>query len=390
MLSRRSFLRASSLLAVAPTVPVFIARSAAAVAPNRDRRVLVVVQLDGGNDALNTVVPHADPIYQKLRPRLRLQAKDLIRLSETLGLHSALKSLGKLLEAGQLAVIPGVGYPNPSRSHFRSMSIWHTARLGPNEHSGPGWLGRALGPSAGPTYVVGGGNPKALRGDRSTVIGMSSIAGMLLTNPEDAQKAVGPEPADDLLAFVRRQAVDAHSASARLRQVSSKDSAARYPRTGLGDNLKRIARLLKADLWARVYYTIQGGYDTHGGQHIRHPGLLSDLAGSIAAFFADLTSAGLAERVVVLAFSEFGRTIKENGGDGTDHGTAGCVFLAGPGVKGGLFGSMPSLTDLCEGEPKMTTDFRQVYATALQAWLGLPSRAALGGVFEPLALFRAS
>src|SRR5262245_14713224 len=147
MLSRRTFLQ-SSLLALSPTVPLFVARTARAAEPGKDRRVLVVVQLDGGNDALNTIVPHADPNYAKLRPRLKIQAKDVIKLTDEIGLHPQLRPLDKLLQGGQLAAIPGVGYPNPNRSHFRSMAIWHTARFDPEEHSSYGWLGRALDPDA--------------------------------------------------------------------------------------------------------------------------------------------------------------------------------------------------------------------------------------------------
>src|SRR5262249_16815330 len=155
MLTRRTFLHTSSLLALAPTVPGFLARTARACAPQRDKRVLVVVQLDGGNDALNTVVPHADPNYEKLRPRLKVAKKDLLKVTDTGGMHPALKPLGELLEKGQLAVLPGVGYPNPNRSHFESMAIWHTARFDPEERKGYGWLGRALDTQPADSLLVG-------------------------------------------------------------------------------------------------------------------------------------------------------------------------------------------------------------------------------------------
>src|SRR3989440_4751328 len=175
MLSRRAFLQSSSLLALAPAVPLFLARTARAAGTDRDRRVLVVVQLDGGNDALNTVVPHADPAYQKLRPKLKLDPKNLVKLTDDLGLHPALRPLDKVLQAGHLTVLPGVGYPNPNRSHFESMAVWHTARFDEEEQRSHGWLGRALDPSAGTAYMVGGAVPVALRGRRSTAVSLSRV-----------------------------------------------------------------------------------------------------------------------------------------------------------------------------------------------------------------------
>jgi uncharacterized protein (DUF1501 family) len=386
MLTRRSFLQSSSLLALAPTVPLFVAGTARATAADKDARVLVVVQLDGGNDALNTAVPHADPSYQKLRPKLKLDPKTLVKLTDDLGLHPALKPLDKLLQAGHLGVLPGIGYPNPNRSHFESMAIWHTARFDPEERKTHGWIGRALDPSAGTAYMVGGSVPVALRGRRSAAVALGRVEDVLLADPETARRSVGPESSDDLLAFVRRQAVDAQAAAERVSALTGGDGAS-YPATGLAGRLKLVARLLKADLGARVFYTAQAGYDTHANQRFTHSGLLSEFAGAVAAFFDDLTTAGLAERVVLVAFSEFGRTIKENGSAGTDHGTAGVVFLAGPGVKAGVTGTMPSLTELEKGEPRMTTDFRGVYAAALTDWLGLPADG-LGGTFERPAVLR--
>jgi uncharacterized protein (DUF1501 family) len=388
MLTRRELIQ-SSLLALAPTVPLFVARTARAATASKDRRVLVVVQLDGGNDALNTVVPHADPVYEKLRPKLKIARKRLVKLTDKLGMHPALKPLDPLLQAGQLAVVTGVGYPNPNRSHFESMAIWHTARLDREDRRGYGWLGRALDPRVGTAYVVGGAVPRALRGRRSAAVALSGEKELLLADPSAAKQAVGPESKADLLAFVRRQAVDAQSAAGKIAKVARTGGDAAYPGTGLAERLKLAARLMKSEMGSRVFYTVQPGYDTHAGQAFTHFNLLSTFAGAVAAFFADLKAARLADRVALLAFSEFGRTIEENGSAGTDHGTAGVVFLAGPGVKGGAAGAIPSLTDLVAGEPKMTTDFRRVYASVLEGWLGLPPKEVLGGPFERLPLFRA-
>ena len=390
MLTRRSFLRSSSLLALSPTVPLFVARSLQGVAPDNAARVLVVVEQDGGNDALNTVVPYADPNYAKLRPRLKLDPKAVFRLDDSVGLHPSLRPLAKLFEAGQLAVLPGVGHPNvaASRSHFESVAIWHTASLDRDDHKGYGWLGRALDPSAGNLFSVGVNVPTALRGRRSSAVAFNRIEEVLLSDPLAAKHSIGPEGGGDLLAFVRRQAVDAHAATGKLAKLAGEKSGPSYPQTALADRLKLVSRLLKADVGARVFYTQQSGYDTHARQSFAHASLLGEFAGAVAAFFADLKESKLAERVTLVTFSEFGRTIKENGSAGTDHGTAGAMFLAGPSVKGGVLGRMPSLTDLVGGEPKATTDFRGVYAALVGTWLGIPAEGVLGGRFGPVSIFR--
>lgn len=387
MLTRRSFLQSSSLLALAPAVPLFVARSARAAAPDKDARVLVVVELDGGNDALNTVVPHADPEYAKLRPKLKHDPKTLVKLADGVGLHRALKPLDGLLQAGRLAVVPGVGYPNPNRSHFESMAVWHTASTDADDRKGYGWLGRALDPARGNLFAVGGEVPTALRGRRSTAVAFNRLDEVTLADPRAATAGAGPEGADDLLGFVRRQAVDAHAAAETLAKLGADRGGTSYPQTALADRLRTVSRLLKAGLGPRVFYTQQSGYDTHSQQGFPHADLLGGFAGAVAAFFADLAESKLADRVTLLAFSEFGRTVKENGSGGTDHGTAGACFVAGPTVKGGLAGSMPSLTDLDGGEPKMTTDFRSVYAALLGGWLGVPAEGVLGGRFDPAPLF---
>jgi uncharacterized protein (DUF1501 family) len=387
MFNRREFLKTSSLLALAPTVPVFLARTAGATTAAKDNRVLVVVQLDGGNDALNTVVPFADPDYIRLRPNLGISQNDVIRLNDTLGLHPALRPLERLMDAGHLAVVPGVGYPNPSRSHFTGMAVWHTALLDPADHTGYGWLGRALDSSSGSSCAVHGSVPNALRGRRSRAMALLDLQEMFLANTAVSRDVPSNADTDNLLAFIRRQAADGYATADQIAELVRQSQEGSYPSTGLARRLQLVGRLLRANLGARVLYAVQSGYDTHSGQRFTHRGLLEDFAGAVAAFFTDLRAAGLADRVALLAFSEFGRTIQENASGGTDHGTAGCVFLAGPGVKGGVCGAMPSLTDLDNGEPRMTTDFRRVYATVLEDWLGLSGRDVLGGQFERVGLF---
>jgi uncharacterized protein (DUF1501 family) len=390
--TRRTFLKSSALLALAPTVPAFLARTARAARPARDGRALVVVQLDGGNDGINTVVPFADEGYAKNRKNLRIPRERLIKVNDSVGLHPALDGFGKLLQAGRLAVVQAVGYPNPNRSHFESMAIWHTARLDAAEHTGEGWLGRGLeGAPGGGSMLVGPGTPPvALRGRRAVASAIERPDDFTLAPGADPRKALGGEgPADDLTAFVRRSMLDAYATADRLAATAAdKGEDARYPSSALGERLRLVARLLKAGVGARVFYTLQPGYDTHSGQAFPHQNLLSELSGAVTAFLDDLAAAGLADRVVVLCFSEFGRRVAENGSAGTDHGTAGPVFLAGHGVRGGLVGKTPSLLDLEGGDLKMGIDFRQVYATVLEDLLGVAARAALAGDFARLPLFR--
>jgi uncharacterized protein (DUF1501 family) len=397
MLTRRGFLarglRDSTLIAMAPTLPGFLARTARAAEAVRDGRVLVVVQLDGGNDGINTVVPFRDKGYARYRKAIRLPEKRLIKITRELGLHPAMGDAAKLLESGRLAIVPGVGYPNPSRSHFHSRAIWQSARLDRREHTGLGWIGRALDGGApprdgGPAAMLIGPDspPPALRGRRSVSAALDRLDDYALAGSD---RRIPATREDELGGFLRRSLLDAYATADRLVAVArSRDSQGAYPDSELGRRLRLAARLIQAGLGTCVYYLEQGDYDTHGHQLARHAPLLEDLCGSLAAFLDDLAAAGLDERVAVMVFSEFGRRVQENGTLGTDHGTAGPVFLAGPCVRPGLVGPYPSLTDLQDGDLKMTVDFRRVYAGVLEGWLGLPAQEAVGGPFEPLPLFR--
>ncbi len=395
MLSRRAFLKSSTLLSLAPTVPAFLTQAARAARPEADGRVLVVVELNGGNDGINTVVPFKDEGYAKYRKNLRLPAGELVKVNDRIGLHPALGGLGKLLESGRLAVVQGVGYPNPSRSHFRSMAVWQTGRPAPPE-GGRGWLGLALDGAAPPadgspaSVLVGTeGPPPALRGERTAPAGLAQLDDLLLAGLDDPRKAaLPPGPGDDVRAFVSRTLLDAYATAERLKEAGRVKDGGAYPATGLGRRLRLVARLLKAGFGTRVYYAVQAGYDTHHLQMLQHATLLGELGGALRAFLDDLRGARLDGRVAVLVFSEFGRRVAENGSLGTDHGTAGPVFLAGPCVRAGLVGEAPSLLDLRDGDLRMGLDFRRVYAAVLRDWLRLPAREALGGEFEPLPLFR--
>ena len=396
MLTRRNLLKRSSLLALAPTVPAFLARLARATEAKPDDRVLVVIQLEGGNDGINTVVPFRDEGYAKHRRQVRLPADRLHKLGDEAALHPAMKPMADLFAAGRLAVVQGVGYPNPNRSHDVSMAIWHTARFDRLEHAGYGWLGRALDESpsqaGGPaSLLVGAGAlPVALAGRRS-VAGSFSRLDELKVHNDAARDAVAAEPvADNLQEFVRRSSLDAYATADAVGAVGAAAARQRvktsYPASQLGEHLSVIARLIEAGLPTRVYYAVQSGYDTHSLQLPTHAQLLGQLSAALAAFLDDLAARKLAERVLVLTFSEFGRRVEENASAGTDHGTAAPMFLAGGGVRPGLFGAAPRLVDLDDGDLKMSLDFRQVYAAVLDDWLGLSHERVLGGRFERVPL----
>jgi uncharacterized protein (DUF1501 family) len=410
--TRRDLLRLgmgpAALLACGTTVPGFLARSATALAagPGQAGNVLVVVQLDGGNDGLNTVVPFKDPDYRKHRPRLNLAAARLHRMDDHVGFHPTLTGFARLLQNRQLAVIQSVGYPNPSRSHFQSMAIWHTAQLGSEPHA-PGWLARQLDqrrsePAADTPalHVSDALLPQALAGSPQHVPSLVSLEQFRrrLGVPEQAG-AAGQRAALDqlagqqhgepgsLLQFVERSTLLSYTSSARLEGIlAGKTAPAGYPEGfGLARRLRLVAQLIKAGLTTSLYYTQLGGFDTHANQDGTHASLLQELGTSLQAFLDDLTRAGDAGRVLVLVFSEFGRRLTENASAGTDHGTAAPVFLLGGAVKAGVHGPYPNLQDLdAGGDPRHAIDFRRVYATILDRWLGCPAEKVLGAPFDPL------
>jgi uncharacterized protein (DUF1501 family) len=410
-LSRRDLLRlgTSSLVACGAGVPLFLARTARAVAAEPGARakgrVLVVVQLDGGNDGLNTVVPFKDDDYRRARPRLQIGAKAVLKIDDHVGFHQSLTGFAKLLESRQLAVVQSVGYPNPSRSHFDSMATWHTAKLGAKADA-PGWVARLLevAPAApggdAPAIHLGleaQPQPQALSGGQRHVPSLASLEQFhrRLGIPESAGAAEQRAALDriagrehgrpgSLLNFVARSAWLGYESSARFESVAAVNPGAGYLRNGLGQRLRVIAQLIKAGLTTSVYYTQLGNFDTHAAQAGSHSGLLFELGSALQAFVADLVQSGDGERVVVLVFSEFGRRLTENASAGTDHGTAAPLFLAGPAVKAGLHGPYPNLRDLEDGDPKFVIDFRRVYATLLDRWLGCPAEKVLGAKFDAL------
>jgi uncharacterized protein (DUF1501 family) len=415
--SRRDFLRAglgsSTLLACGLSVPTFLARTANALAADaatgNPGRVLVVLQLDGGNDGLNTVVPYGDPAYVKHRPQLHLNPNNLHKIDDRVGLHPALTGLSQLLQGGQLAVVQSVGYPNPNRSHFESMRIWHAARRDATADT-PGWLARTIdhglsrpGGDAPALHLSSNLLPQALYGSQRQVPSLVSLEQFRrrVGVPESAGAAdqraaldqvAGLERGEPggLMQFVQRTAVISYTSSARLEGVlGGKAAPAGYPdNNALAQRFKLIAQLIKAGLGTSIYYTQLGGFDTHANQLGTHFGLLGEVGGALKAFLDDLGKTGDHKRVLVLVFSEFGRRLAENASGGTDHGTAAPVLLLGGAVRPGLHGPYPNLVDLADGDPKHGVDFRQVYATVLDQWLRCPSEAILGEKFGHLAVLQ--
>ena len=367
----------------------------------KTERILIVLELQGGNDGLNTVVPASDPLYRRFRPELAVRPTDVLPIADGMGFHPALNGFAKLLEAGQLAVVQGVGYPEPNRSHFESMDIWHTCRPRGDSRA-DGWLGRWLekSPSHGtdPQGLHLGADklPLALMSRRVRVPSVNSLEEFRLRGIEDREfrdavqsLAETPRTDGDLLSFVQSSTSAALSASERL-AVAAKagNSKVVWPQSPLAGRLQMMSRLIRSGLDTSLYYTSLGGFDTHAQQPDAHRSLLRQVGDAVQALLAELEESGDSSRVTVLAFSEFGRRVAENASAGTDHGTAGPVFLAGAAVKPGLHGPAPDLSSLRDGDLQFTVDFRTVYAAVLKHWLAADPAAILPGSYTPIEVFR--
>lgn len=402
MSNRRRFLQTSgAALGVGSLAPQFLVQAAERADGNNDR-VLVVVQLSGGNDGLNTVIPYDDDAYRKRRPTLAIQASEVIKSNDRSGFHPALRGFADLLEQQKLVVVQGVGYANPNRSHFESMDIWHTCHP-KNEQRTTGWLGRYLdqnmkldGSDVPAIHFGGEQQPLALQARDVRVPSVKSLDEFKLQSVNDqfrdtvSQLAATQRTASsELLGFVQTSTSAALVASDRVATAQSDyKSAVEYPQTDLARKLRIIAQLISAGLNTRIYYVTLDGFDTHSQQADAHAALLRHWGDAVTAFTRDLAEHGHGERVLTLSFSEFGRRVEENASKGTDHGAAAPLILTGSSVQAGFSGDQPSLTDLDDGDLKFHTDFRQVYSTVLGDWLGTDSERVIGARYAPLPILK--
>lgn len=460
LFSRRIFLsRGVQLISAASTLPLFLDRSAMVMAQQHadnpqgagrpDHRVLVVLQLAGGNDGLNTIIPVRQDDYYKARPRLAIPRATALELNKEFSTHPSAVGLKKLFDAGRLSVIQAVGYPNPNRSHFRSTDIWASAQ--PDRNATDGWLGRYFdnacagadpGKPGEPTPPHGidprsaisltNEPPLTLAGRKFAPMAFRSLSGLTYTRyqresgmqgafeqmndldqpetespmdedhnptmqappprmPMGSKGSVESDP-NDATSYLQRSALNARLYADEIRQkVNAVKNKATYPGSRLAQDLRLVAQMIAGGLPTRVYYVTLGGFDTHANQLNRHAQLTAELFDALNAFIEDLAALGVLDRTLVMTFSEFGRRVAENVSAGTDHGEAAPMFLAGANVKPGFFGEMPSLAprNLSRGDVPWKIDFRRVYAEILRDWLKADDRAVLGQRFAPLKLLKA-
>lgn len=389
-MDRRDFIKKSLLtLALGQGAPSLLSKTALA-AQSKDK-ILVVVNLFGGNDQLNTLIPYRNELYYRLRPNIAIKREEVLDLGangEKLGLHPELRPLLPMWNNGELAIIPQVGYPNPNRSHFISTSIWHTAD--PTRKQETGWLGRWGDLQDDPfcDTFLGGATPQAQMGEKRTAPAIQSIDTFSIRLPRQFEEEFNKEarlPRSGTAEEVRQAMLSLRGALDKVGQLREVKNRAQYPDNAFGRSMGDIARMIAGGLGSSVYYTTLGGWDTHAGQPPRQAELLSYVAQAVAAFRADMKAIGRDKDVMLMVFSEFGRQVAENASFGTDHGEGGLMFVLGGGVKGGLFGSEPDLEDLELNALKYQTDFRSVYATALQ-WIAANPRQVLGGDFKTMSL----
>jgi uncharacterized protein (DUF1501 family) len=423
--SRRDFLvRGLYGIGVGAGLPLVLGRTSAALAAQalagtsvekHPERILVVIELSGGNDGLNTVVPYGDPEYYRARPKLAIPDREVISAANGFGFHPSMVGFERLYKDGLLAVVHGCGYDHPSLSHFSSMGFWHTGV--PNGGEPLGWLGRL----ADTTYDesmrnvivnLGTSQSLAVRSRRHSPLVFDDPARFRREGTDSEKRVLADLSQATPATLATLETLETTSSNATLEFLAStaqnatessdfvRQAAAGY-RTpvdygvggGLGANLQRVAALIAAGMPTRLFYVTYAGnsFDTHVQQADLHSRLLMYTADAVRGFIEDLGRIGRADEVAVMIFTEFGRRVEENGSLGTDHGTATPMFIVGKGVKGGFYGKHPSLTDLDSGNMKMTTDFRRVYATAIKEWLGYDdTRTILKGPFDPLGVFDAA
>ncbi len=398
LISRRDAIKRGGMIAVGLVAPRWLSTIAQADMVNLGKggklakdTVLVVCQLSGGNDGLNTIVPYANKLYYQMRPTLGIPETQVVKLNDQMGLHPGLAPIGELYKKGQVAIVQNVGYPQANRSHFKSMDIWQSAS--PDGKMRYGWIGRHMDTvsAANPVYALGLSTekPLALAGKTASVPCFASLA--------DIQNMIGDPDTERMLREIQgmdakagsleavvqkanRTALDAMDVLAS--QLSKYTPKETYGNDPFGNGFKQISQLIATSPQTRIVYFSTGGFDTHARQAENHTKLLTNFGNAVGAFQKEMEACGKADKVIVLVFSEFGRRVVENGSQGTDHGAAGPMLLIGKNVKGGLHGSNPNLQELVNGDLKFETDFRSVYAATLDQWIGGDSGVVLGQKFQ--------
>ena len=403
VIKRRKFLQLGSLATATFMVPKFLKALERVDMVPPGNKVMVILQLSGGNDGLNTVIPIRNDIYYRERPGLGIGKTKALSLTDEVGLHPALITLKELYDDGSLGILNNVGYPNPDRSHFRSMDIWQTGSAS-NEYITTGWVGRYLDAQCGgcdkPTYALEIDDvlSLALKGENSKAIAMKDPKRLFGTSNERFFKDVlkshepgrmtqtggdGNEETVDYLYKTMSETLS--SANYIFEQSRAHPSSAEYPKTELGNGLKTIASLIFSDINTKVYYISLGSFDTHVNQENQQQRLFTELSNALKAFTADLKNNNRFNDVLMFTFSEFGRRVSQNASGGTDHGTANNMFLIGRALKQkGIINSMPDLDDLEEGDLRYKIDFKTVYATVLRNWLDADDTAILGKKYDHL------
>ncbi|HNO65230.1 MAG TPA: DUF1501 domain-containing protein [Tepidiformaceae bacterium] len=415
MISRRDFVKGGvALVSIGTTAQsllkgavAFAAQNSAYVADPNNKKTLIIVQLAGGNDGINTLVPASDPVYRSSRKTIGLPEDQVLPLAEGFSLHPALTGLKGLWDDGKLAVVRGVGYPNQNYSHFKSSAIWQAGD--PEMNLDNGWLGRTLeqmesqqhDPFLG--FNVGNSTPDEMRTPKIAIPSVTDeadygvkVAGKLVPTTEARTatmlKLYEQYPSNSPYGVLLETTADSAVSSSKMLQDAAKTykPAVEYPQTSFAAGLSLLAEAITSDLGVRVGHATLGGFDTHNNELAEHQERMETLDGGLTAFYQDLQAHGKADDVVVLTWSEFGRRVAENANGGTDHGAASVCFALGNGVQKGLYGDAPNLAALIDnGNVPYTTDFRRVYATVIERWLGVPSEALLGQRWDPLGFLAA-
>ena len=405
-LSRRDLMKHGGMIAVGLAAPKWLStiaeadvlRIAKGGKPSSDT-VLVVCQLSGGTDGLNTVVPYADSLYYKYRPTIGHKEDVVLKLNDQLGFHPSMKGLHALYKEGKVAVVTNVGYPKPNRSHFKSMDIWQSAS--PDDKMKHGWIGRHFDialKNQPPNPIVALGlsteKPLALVGDTASIPCFASLTDVsnMLGDANSEKLLRDIQGMDAMTGSPTRVVQQANKSALDAMSVLSKQLSTFAPKQTYGDDafgkgFKQISQLIGASSSTRVVYFSAGGFDTHSRQLDTHAKLLGNFSDAVLAFQREMEAIGKGDKVVVLVFSEFGRRTAENASQGTDHGAAAPMFVIGGKVKGGVHGSKPDLSDLQDGDVRFKTDFREVYSATLDQWMGGDSEVVLGQKFNHVPIF---